>query len=50
MERNGLQFEISKFKIPQYLPPEEKDSNIYMDIQAVILAKGSKFELDINQW
>ena len=49
MERNALQFAINKFNIPQYLPPEQKESNIYLEVQAVILEKKSKFELDINR-
>ena len=49
MERWTLQFAISMFKIAQYLPPVEKDSNIYLDMQAIILEKDSEFEFIINR-
>ncbi len=44
-----MQFAISKYKIPQYLPPVQKDSNIYLEVQGVILEKKSKFEFEINR-
>ena len=48
-DRNFYRFYINKHNIPQYLPPVQKDSNIYMEVQAVILEKKSKFEFDINR-
>ena len=49
MERYILQFEISMFKIAQYLPPVEKDSNIYLEMQAIVLEKNSALEFIINR-
>ena len=48
-ERINLQFSINRHKIPQYLPPVQKESNIYLEVQAVILDKKSEFEFDINR-
>ena len=48
-ERIYLQSLISKNKVPQYLPPVQKESNINLEIQGVILQKKSKFEFDINR-
>ena len=49
MERNGLQFFINKYNIPQYLPPVEKESNFYVDLHSIILEKDSVYELYINR-
>ena len=34
----------------QYVPPSYKDSNMFMELQAVALPKGSELEDDVNRW
>ena len=34
----------------QYVPPFYKDSNMFMELQAVALPKGSELEDDVNRW
>ena len=47
-ERISMQYSISKFKVQQYLPPSFKDSNFFVDLQAMIFKTGFKFENTFN--
>ena len=38
-ERTTLQYELYKHNVAQYLPPSFKDSDFFMDIQAICFKK-----------
>ena len=47
-ERNSMQFFLEQGKVPQYLPPTNKDSNIYLELQAAVIRKKYEHERGIN--
>ena len=43
MEKISMQYSISLHKIQQYVPSSYKDSNFFVDLQAMIFKTGFKF-------
>ena len=46
--RTGMQYSINKYGIKQYVPPSYKDSNFFINLQAMIFKTGFKFENTVN--